>query len=158
MSDSAVAARNGVLAQMPPCSTLRRATNGAVMPKPSILLVEDNPDEAQLLREALSGIDADIPLLAATTISGAWSLMSGMPDDQLPALMITDHHLPDGGGQRLIELLRASPTRCHVRVVMVSGDLQRPPGIGETAWFTKPDSWAGWRALAHELMKRHSAP
>ncbi|MBA3699890.1 MAG: response regulator [Planctomycetes bacterium] len=128
------------------------------MPKPSILLVEDNPDEAQLLREALTGIDPDIPLQVATTISDAWSLVSGLTDDQLPALIITDHHLPDAGGQELIDLLRACPTRCHVPVVMLSGDLQRPPGIGESAWFTKPDTWAGWRALAHVLMKRLAAP
>lgn len=125
------------------------------MPKPSILLVEDNPHEVELVSEALIGVDPVIQLHVATSVASAWALVSGMPHDRLPALVITDHHLPDGCGQDLIARLQACPTRNLVPMVMVSGDLLRPQNLGnDIVWFAKPDTWSGWRALAQTLLGR----
>ena len=124
------------------------------MPRPSILLVEDNPDEVQLMTEALAGIDAGIDVQVAASISDARALLKAMADDHLPGLVITDHHLPDGCGQELIARLQAGQTGKRVPVVMVSGDSQRPPDLGDIAWFAKPDTWTGWRRLAQDLIAR----
>lgn len=124
------------------------------MPKPSILLVEDNPHEVELVCEALAGIDPEIKLHVADGVASAWVLVSGMPADHRLSLVITDHHLPDGCGQDLIARLLACPTRHRVPVVMVSGDSLRPTNLGDIVWFAKPDTWAGWRALAQDLVRR----
>lgn len=124
------------------------------MPKPLILLVEDNSDEVQLVCEALASIDAGIEVQVAATVSAAKALMSGAPADRLPWLVVTDHHLPDGCGQELIAHVQACPVHSHVPVVMVSGDMVRPPDLGDIAWFTKPDTWTGWRTLAQGLVGR----
>lgn len=124
------------------------------MPKPSILLVEDNPDEVQLMSEALASIDAGIDVQVAVNVSAAMALVDGMTYDHLPWLVITDHHLPDGCGQELIARLQTSQAGKRVAVVMVSGDSQRPADLGDIAWFTKPDTWSGWRGLAQELIAR----
>jgi DNA-binding response OmpR family regulator len=124
------------------------------MPKLSILLVEDNPHEVELVCEALAGIDPGVEVHVAASVASAWALMDGMPADHRLSLVITDHHLPDGCGQDLIARLQACPTRQLVPVVMVSGDSQRPAGLGDIAWFAKPDTWAGWRALAQTLVER----
>lgn len=124
------------------------------MTKPVILLVEDNPDEVQLVSEALVGVNANLDLRTAASVAAAWALLTELADGCLPALVVTDHHLLDGCGQDLLARLRACPLRGHIPVVMVSGDAQRPPDLGNIAWFTKPDTWSGWRALAHELVGR----
>lgn len=121
------------------------------MAKPSILLVEDNRDEVDLMREALAGVDAELGLQVAGDISAAWTLLMSLPAERLPALVITDHHLPDGCGQDLLARVRACPSHRHLTVVMVSGDLQRPADLVEVPWYGKPDTWAGWRQLARDL-------
>ena len=124
------------------------------MPQPSILLVEDNPDEAELMCEALGGTAVDLVVQVAGSVRQAWTWLSGLPDDDLPVLVVTDHHLPDDRGQTLIARLHACPVRCRVLAVMVSGDAQRPPDLSDsTPWFSKPDTWSGWRALAGKLVE-----
>jgi DNA-binding response OmpR family regulator len=120
----------------------------------AILLVEDNPDEVQLVCEALAGVDAGIVVQTATTIADAWRWLSAASMRDLPALVVTDHHLPDGCGQDLIARLSACPTRGSLPVVMVSGDAVRPTHLDVSAWYAKPDTWAGWCALARELATR----
>jgi CheY-like chemotaxis protein len=71
-----------------------------------------------------------------------------------PTLVVTDHHLPDQRGQDLIAHLRACPKGCRLPVVMVSGDALCPTDLGEIVWFGKPDTWAGWRDLAQQLLRR----
>lgn len=116
-----------------------------------VLLVEDNPDEVQLVSEALAGVDAGLAIRVAPDLEHAWTLLAATPDPQLPALVITDHHLPDGHGQELIARLRSCPLRRRLPVVMVSGDANRPEALDVVAWFAKPDTWSGWCALARQL-------
>lgn len=124
------------------------------MPPPSILLVEDNSDDIRLLREALADCAAPCDLWVADCLATAWNMLVGLPDDELPALVITDHHLPDGCGQALIARLQGKPAYSRVPVVMVSGDATRPTDLGPTPWFGKPDTWRGWCTLAHTLIGR----
>lgn len=126
------------------------------MPTPSILLVEDNPDDHQILREAFGEMAPDITLLHAGDINSAWALLSEGPERALPSLMITDHHLPDGCGQDLISRVQTCPIRGQLPVVMISGDVSEPSGLGTITWFRKPDTWAGWCALAQRLAGRIS--
>lgn len=127
------------------------------MPQQSILVVEDNADDHRILCEALAEVAEDIALLHAANIGAAWALLTEVPERALPTLVITDHHLPDGCGQDLIALLQACPIRCRLPVVMVSGDASAPPELGVIPWFGKPDTWAGWCALAQNLSRRLTA-
>lgn len=124
------------------------------MTKPLILLVEDNADEVQLVSEALACVDANLEVRTTPSVVAAWDLLLALDVDGLPALVVTDHHLLDGCGQDLLVRLQACPIRSRIPVVMVSGDHVRPANLGDTTWFTKPDTWAGWRALAQELVGR----
>ncbi len=117
-----------------------------------ILLVEDNPDDARLVCEALTDADAGVVVRTSATIAAAWQLLEHAAEDQLPCLVITDHHLPDARGQDLIARMRACPLRANIPLVMVSGDAERPSDLGTLPWFAKPDTWRGWRSLARELV------
>lgn len=128
------------------------------MAKTSILLVEDNRDEVDLMREALAGVDTELVVQVAGDIGAAWTLLMGLPVERLPALVITDHHLPDGSGQDLLARVRACPSHRHLTLVMVSGDAERPTDLVGIAWYCKPDTWAGWRQLAHTLAALTGGP
>lgn len=119
----------------------------------AILLVEDNPDEVDLVREAFAGLDAAIGVRVACDVDQACQLLADTAEADLPALVVTDHHLPGACGQDLIARLRDCPRLATLPVVMVSGDAARPDGLEAIAWFAKPDTWSGWCALARDLAK-----
>lgn len=122
---------------------------------PAILVVEDNPDDFELIREALTDVVNDLVITIKGTVNSALEWLAVQSDEELPLLILTDHHLPDRRGHDLIEALRASARDSKLHVVMVSGDVFRPSGIDGIAWYGKPDSWNGWRELAHVLVERH---
>jgi len=117
----------------------------------TILVVEDNASERELLREALGEALVGVVITFTTTVHDAVEWLAAQPDQALPDLVITDHHLPDQQGQALITALRGAVRSRGVPVVMLSGDIQRPPGIDGVAWYGKPDTWNGWSELARGL-------
>jgi CheY-like chemotaxis protein len=135
---------------------LRAAKGDAVNPTTcAILVVEDNPDEFDLIREALMEVVNDMTVTMKGTVGSALEWLAAQSDEELPALILTDHHLPDRRGHDLINTLRASPRNSKLHVVMLSGDAFRPSDIDGIAWYGKPDSWSGWRELALILVERH---
>ncbi len=122
---------------------------------PVILVVEDNPDDVELIREALMEVVSDATITMKGTVECALEWLAAQADEGLPGLILTDHHLPDRRGHDLIHALRASPRNSSSQVVMLSGDAARPSGIDGTAWYSKPYSWNAWRELAVILVERH---
>jgi CheY-like chemotaxis protein len=127
---------------------------GLNMARLSLLLVEDNPDESHLVCEAFADVDGQIEVAVVASVDEAFELLARLPDENLPCLVVTDHHLSDRCGQELIAGLRASPRTRGLATVMVSGDAMRPPGTDDIDWYGKPDTWSGWRNLAQILVRR----
>lgn len=122
---------------------------------PAILVVEDNPDDFDLIREALMDVVNDVTITMKGTVDSALEWLAAQSDEELPALILTDHHLPDRRGHDLIKTLRASARNSRVPVVMLSGDVSCPAESDDFSWYGKPDSWSGWRKLAVTLVERH---
>lgn len=122
---------------------------------PAILVVEDNPDDFEFIREALTDVVNDVVITIKGTVNSALEWLAVQADEGLPRLILTDHHLPDRRGHDLINALRASARNSKLHVVMLSGDVFRPSGIDGIAWYGKPDSWNGWRKLAVVLVELH---
>ena len=108
------------------------------MNPPSVLLVEDNMDNLDLVKDALS-LRAGVELLSAT--SGAQAL------DQVrwyrPDLVLLDIHLPDMDGEEVIARLAADPQTASTPVVVVSADATaeqrlRARHLPVAAFLTKP--------------------
>jgi PAS domain S-box-containing protein/putative nucleotidyltransferase with HDIG domain len=82
---------------------------------PAVLLVEDEPAHAELVRRAFQDRSPQTLLLVATDLAEARALLAGGVS---PALIIADWRLPDGHG---VELLTSAepPLQCPV-VIMTS--------------------------------------
>ena len=122
---------------------------------PAILVVEDNPDDFELIREALLDVVNNLTITMKGTVNSALEWLAAQSDEGLPTLILTDHHLPDRRGHDLINTLRASARNSRLPVVMLSGDVSCPSDINGFAWYGKPNSWSGWRELAVILVERH---
>jgi two-component system cell cycle response regulator len=85
-----------------------------------LLVIEDDPDQMELLRQTLEDH------FGAGTVRGAGSLHEACAQDWSAFhLILTDYNLPDGSGMELLELIKA---RCGTPVILVTGE-----NVGRTA-------------------------
>jgi len=103
---------------------------------PRVLVVEDDPNVRGLLQTLLTSEGYEV-VTASDGLAGLVKLSSDKP-----ALMLLDLMMPDLGGVRVLEELRADPTLSDVPVIVVTGKVEAVPGLrdvlGEDNVFVKP--------------------
>ena len=103
---------------------------------PQILVVEDDPNVRGLLQTLLNSEGYDV-VTASDGLAGLVKLSTAKP-----ALMLLDLMMPDLGGVRVLEELRADPTLADVPVIVVTGKVEAVPGLrdvlGDDNVFVKP--------------------
>jgi PAS domain S-box-containing protein len=107
-------------------------------PRRVVLHIEDNPSNLTLVERVLAQ-RADIDVVAA--MYGRLGLE--LARQHHPAIVLLDLHLPDLGGEQVLQRLRDDPATASIPVVIVSADaspghVQRLISAGATAYLTKP--------------------
>lgn len=105
-----------------------------------LLVIEDNPDDRRLYREALEA-SADATFVE-TGASGLEHLRAD-PDGERPELVFLDLDLPDVSGFDVLERRAEDPALRAVPTVVVSGstrpvDVDRAYDLGANAYLVKP--------------------
>jgi signal transduction histidine kinase/ActR/RegA family two-component response regulator len=107
-------------------------------PRHVVLHIEDNLSNLKLLERILAQ-RSEIEVIAA--MQGRLGLE--LAREHHPALILLDLHLPDMGGDRVLQQLRDDPATAAIPVIIVSADatagqIQRLLTAGATAYLTKP--------------------
>lgn len=102
---------------------------------PSILVVDDNPADARLIREALAGRSIHVA-------EDAWAALTFLTS-HYPALVLLDLHLPGMSGHELLLAIRAREHLARVPVVVFSssdsaGDAELAYTASANCYVTKP--------------------
>ncbi|OBX18219.1 hypothetical protein A9995_11990 [Erythrobacter sp. QSSC1-22B] len=127
-----------------------------------ILLVEDNPDDAELIQYAFEKADIRNPLVIVTDgdaavdyigRTGAYADRSGLP---LPELILLDLKLPRRSGLEVLSFIRQhEPTRHTPVVVLTSSDqeadIRRSYERGANSFLVKPIGRDGLIDMARAL-------
>ena len=121
-----------------------------------VLIIEDDPDSSDSLREALEldGHEIAVALNASEGLSKARDLH--------PDVVVCDIGLPDSDGYTVAQTLRAEKSLENACLVAISGygrpdDMKRASQAGFTHHFTKPISLEAVQLLLRELSPRGSA-
>ena len=119
-----------------PAPGLGADTNSAARHK--VLYIEDNLSNLRLIERVLATRD-DVQLIPA--MQGRLGLT--LAKEHLPAVILLDLHLPDIGGEQVLQELRADPTTGTIPVVILSADatshqMNRLTSAGANAYLTKP--------------------
>jgi CheY-like chemotaxis protein len=111
----------------------------------SIVVVEDNPTDIFLIKEALAahGLNADLTVLEDG--EQAMSLIARIETDEsepCPRLMLLDLNLPGTDGFAVLERLRKSKRCAEIPVIVMSSsavpsDRNRSVSLGADAYFQK---------------------
>ncbi len=123
----------------------------------NILLVEDNPGDVELFREALSHrellihvVEDGVDAISFLSQKGAYA---NMPP---PALVVLDINLPRKNGHEVLAEIRADPRLTALPVVMFTTsdyrkDIIKGYQAHVSAYVTKPGSASQYRAAVKEI-------
>jgi DNA-binding response OmpR family regulator len=123
---------------------------------PRVLVMEDDPSVRSLLHTLLESEGYDV-VTASDGLSGLVQA-SARP----PALVLLDIMMPDLGGLRVLQELRADPALAEVPVVVVTGRVEAVPeleaDLGDASVFIKPFGVPELLARVAELTGRGPMP
>lgn len=120
---------------------------------PPILLVEDDPDDAWLIRRAFERAAAGNPLRRVGTGSEAIGYLQGDPpfgdrtEYPLPALVLLDIKMPGADGFEVLKWIRHQPQFARLCVIMLTSsdeirDVNLAYKLGANSFLVKPlDFW-----------------
>jgi two-component system response regulator PilR (NtrC family) len=120
------------------------------MPKPAVLVVDDEPDICELLSITLQRMDLNPR--TANTLAAAQRLLKTEPFD----LCLTDMQLPDGDGLELVEWMQQYTPTVPVAVITAHGNMEtavRALKVGAFDFVSKPLDLAGLRKLVAAAIK-----
>ena len=120
------------------------------MPKPTVLVVDDEPDLCELLSITLRRMDLDPRM--ASSVADAQRLLKTEHLD----LCLTDMQLPDGDGLELVEWMQQHSPSVPVAVITAHGNMEtavRALKLGAFDFVSKPLDLAGLRKLVASAIK-----
>ena len=120
------------------------------MPKPAVLIVDDEPDLCELLSITLQRMD--LGSRTANSVVAARRLLKGERFD----LCLTDMQLPDGNGLELVEWMQQHTPTVPVAVITAHGNMEtavRALKAGAFDFVSKPLDLAGLRKLVTTAIK-----
>lgn len=109
----------------------------------SIMLVEDNPGDVRLIREAFSGCMLCNELMVQPDGQAALDYLRTAPDDGLPDLVLLDLNLPRVTGQDVLRTMRADARLRRICTVILTSssaerDIVQSYDLGANAYVCKP--------------------
>jgi len=120
------------------------------MPKPAVLVVDDEPDLCELLSITLERMD--LSPRTANTMAAAQRMLKGERFD----LCLTDMKLPDGDGLDLVKWIQQNSPSVPVAVITAHGNMEtavRALKVGAFDFVSKPLDLAGLRKLVATAIK-----
>jgi two-component system response regulator PilR (NtrC family) len=124
------------------------------MPKPAVLVVDDEPDICELLSITLQRMD--LSPRTANNIAAAQRLLKTEQFD----LCLTDMQLPDGDGLELVKWIQQYSPSVPVAVITAHGNMEtavRALKLGAFDFVSKPLDLAGLRKLVATAIKMSAA-
>src|ERR1700681_916168 len=120
------------------------------MPKPAVLVVDDEPDLCELLSITLKRMDLNPR--TANTVAAAQRMLKTERYD----LCLTDMQLPDGNGLELVQWIQQYSPEVPVAVITAHGSMEtavRALKLGAYDFVSKPLDLAGLRKLVSSAIK-----
>jgi DNA-binding response OmpR family regulator len=129
---------------------------------PRVLLVEDDPDDFQLMELALKRTPGEVHLVRVEDGEAAVEYLSGADDysdraeHPLPHIMVLDIKLPKRSGFEVLEWIRTQSELRRMPVMMLTSsrhsmDVNRAYDLGASAYFSKPETMKDLAALLGDL-------
>lgn len=124
----------------------------------TILLVDDDKDDLQMLQEAVRQLNNSYLLEEATDGEQGFTRLQLMKKEgRLPCLIVLDINMPRLDGRQTFRLIRSDSTLSHIPVVIFStssSEMDKRFFKGENvAYITKPVEFRSFLSIAKTLLE-----
>ena len=123
-----------------------------------ILLVEDNPGDAELFLKCGQDLNASIRWVESAEAALSYLRHeSPFEREPTPALVVTDLGLNRATGIQLITQMRADPQLKNIRIAVLTGtargdEMKACERLGVTQYFRKPLNLADWKRTVRQVI------
>jgi CheY-like chemotaxis protein len=122
-----------------------------------ILLADDDDEDQELLKEALSEQDPDTDVASVWNGQEVFSYLETCPDSSLPCLILLDYKMPVLNGPEVLDRLGMDPRYATIPKAVWSTSSQqeyidRCLGKGATQFFIKPNNPSDLQKIANQLL------
>jgi chemotaxis family two-component system response regulator Rcp1 len=112
--------------------------------KLEVLIVEDNPGDAYMIKEMLTDLKLTLSITVAKDGQAALNILKDRQNG-MPGLVILDLNLPKVNGFEVLTFMKSSPTLRSIPVVVMTGSLrgedeQRSRELGAVDYCIKPST------------------
>jgi CheY-like chemotaxis protein len=127
----------------------------------SVVLIEDNPTDVFLVKEAISAHDLNIELHLMEDGEQAIEFIAGIdasPHARCPRLFLLDLNLPKTSGIEVLAYIRRSK-RCASSAVLIitssdaKNDRAQSTALGATGYFRKPSGYEAYLKLGEVIQQ-----
>jgi CheY-like chemotaxis protein len=135
-----------------------------------VLLVEDDPDHAELVKRGLDECHANLELVHLEDGEAALAYLQGRDaadSPERPHLILLDLRLPRIDGLEVLREIKASPDLSDIPCVVLTtsraeGDMVKAYRLHANSYLVKPGSYEGFVALMAEVerywLRQNSRP
>lgn len=121
-----------------------------------ILLVEDNPGDVELVREALSEGSVCSTLHVARDGVEAMRFLKSRDDRPCPDIILLDLNLPGKSGREVLEEIKADPELMSIPVVVLTSskseeDISRSYHLHANCYVTKPVNFDSFMRVVRSI-------
>jgi CheY-like chemotaxis protein len=125
------------------------------MKKPlDILLIEDDIDDVDLLKEALSDNNVQYQMEVIMEGDKVYPYLEG--SKQLPEIIVMDLNLPKIDGKEILQEIKSSPYTAIPIVVLTTSsakeDIDYCTSLGISKFITKPATIEGWNSTISSIL------
>ncbi|HYE06697.1 MAG TPA: response regulator [Planctomycetota bacterium] len=128
---------------------------------PSVLIIDDNRADADLIKEALREVDLSVQVFSVENAVLGFAFLSkqsGFSQMPTPALVVLDINMPVITGLQALRLIRETGDWNAIPVMIWSSSSRREDRedalrSGAIEYVVKPAAWEGHVALAHRIAK-----
>lgn len=123
---------------------------------PQILIVDDNPGDIALMRQAIGEVGLQVDVQAAENAVQAFIFLRHKSGKSLPDVILLDHRMPVFDGVQMLTILRESPNLREIPVIVFTSSTREVDRIasmraGAKCVKTKPPTWQEYVELARSL-------
>ena len=137
-----------------PASEMQTANNESFLPQSTVLIVDDNPQNVELLQAYLESL----PLKIVTAADGIDALRK--VQEHSPDLILLDIMMPHMSGFQVCKKLKSDPKTRDIQILMVTalnelGDIERAVQAGTDDFLSKPVNKAELLKRVDNMLKLH---
>ncbi len=124
----------------------------------TILLIDDDPDDRDLLEEAFLKIDVNVIVKPVASVTEAMDYLEQLAVDNLPCLVIIDYEMPELNGVQALRLICQNNVFNTIPALVwstssLSKCKEACEKMGSKAYFLKPHNLEDYKSLAREMYR-----